>query len=267
MSSANAVATVWRHRSLLLALVLRDFKNRYAGSMAGALWALLNPLAMLAIYAVVFEYVFRVRVPNLASNQPFVLFVALALWPWLAFQEAVMRGTLAVQNNASLVKKVAFPHELLVYSAVAASFAVHVCGFVVVLTVLRLLGFALHLWAWPVVLATLLALVLLATALALLLGALQVFVRDVEQVLSQVLSVLFYATPILYPMSLVPPWLASIMQFNPLVHVLETIRNALLGASGTDWSQLGIMLLASVGVFYLARRFFLKLSPHFEDMV
>ena len=267
MLKATAAVTIWRHRGLLLALATRDIQNRYAGSIAGVFWALLNPLAMLAIYAVVFEYVFRVRVPNLATDQPFVLFVALALWPWLAFQEAVTRGTLAVQNNASLVKKVAFPHELLVYSAVAASFAVHMTGFVVVLTVLRALGFALYLWAWPVLLASVIALLLLATAIALLLGALQVFVRDVEQVLSQVMSVLFYATPILYPMSLVPVWLAKVMQFNPLVHVLETMRNALLHSSEAAWGQIGIMLLAGGGVFYLARQFFLKLSPHFEDMV
>ncbi len=267
MLKATAVATVWQHRGLLRALALRDIQNRYAGSVAGALWALLNPIAMLGIYAVVFEYVFRVRVPNLATDQPFVLFVALALWPWLAFQEAVTRGTLAVQNNASLVKKVAFPHELLVYSAVAASFAVHLCGFMVVLAVLRLLGFGIYFWAWPAVLLSVLTLLVLATAIALLLGALQVFVRDVEQVLSQVMSVLFYATPILYPMSLVPGWLADMMQWNPLVHVLETIRNAFLHTAATPWSQLGIMVVGTAAVFYLARRFFLKLSPHFEDML
>lgn len=267
MRNATAVATLWQHRGLLRALALRDIQNRYAGSVAGALWALLNPIAMLGIYAVVFEYVFRVRVPNLATDQPFVLFVALALWPWLAFQEAVTRGTLAVQNNASLVKKVAFPHELLVYSAVAASFAVHLCGFMVVLAVLRMLGFAIYFWAWPAVLLSLLALLVLASAVALLLGALQVFVRDVEQVLSQIMSVLFYATPILYPMSLVPNWLADVMQWNPLVHMLEGIRNALLHTAVTPWGQLGLMVAAAVAVFYLARRFFLTLSPHFEDMV
>ena len=267
MSNASAVATIWHHRGLLRALATRDIQNRYAGSAAGALWALLNPIAMLGIYAVVFEYVFRVRVPNLATDQPFVLFVALALWPWLAFQEAVTRGTLAVQNNASLVKKVAFPHELLVYSAVAASFAVHMCGFMVVLVVLRALGYTIYFWAWPAVLLSVMSLLVLATAVALMLGALQVFVRDVEQMLSQVMSVLFYATPILYPMSLVPHWLADVMQWNPLVHMLETIRNALLHTAEAHWSQIGIMVTGTVVVFYLARRFFLKLSPHFEDMV
>ena len=267
MLKKTAIATVWRHRGLLQALTLRDIQNRYAGSVAGALWAFVNPLLMLAVYGVVFEYVFRVRVPSLSPDQPYVLFVATALWPWMAFQEGVARGTTAVQAHAALVKKVAFPHELLVYSTVLASFAVHLFGYAVVLTALRLMGYAVSFWAWPVVALGIFTLMLLATAAALLLGALQVFIRDVEQVLSQVLSVLFYATPILYSMSTVPAWLGQAMQWNPLVHVLETMRTALLKTGEPLWTPFGITLLASVLAFYLARRFFLRLSPYFEDMV
>jgi len=267
MSKVNAVAAVWTHRGLLRALVIRDLQNRYAGSVAGGFWALVNPLIMLGIYSIVFEYVFRVSVPNLSPSQPYVLFVAVALWPWLAFQEAVMRGTLAVQNHASLVKKVAFPHELVVYSAVFASFVVHFCGFSLVLITLRLMGFDVHFLAVPVVLIVSMVLLILACAIALVLGALQVFVRDVEQLLAQAISVLFYATPILYAVSSVPAWLAGVMEWNPLVHILEAIRMALLNTSALNWADIGLMVVATASVFYLARRFFLKLSPHFEDMV
>ena len=267
MPTPSSLATMWHHRSLLRELAGRDIQNRYAGSVVGFFWALFNPLIMLGIYAVVFEFVFKVSVPNLAPNQPYVLFVATALWPWLAFQESITRGTVAVQNHASLVKKVAFPHELLVYSAVVATFVVHMCGFLLVLLTLRLLGFAVSFWALPMVFSALAILLILATALALFLGALQVFIRDVEQLLAQVLAVLFYATPILYGMASVPKWLAEVMLWNPLVHIFEAIRTALLHSADTAWSQMGIMLSGVMLVFYLARRFFLKLSPHFEDMV
>lgn len=267
MAIQGSIATMWQHRGLLRALTLRDIQNRYAGSVAGALWALVNPLIMLGMYAVVFEFVFRVTVPTVSANQPYVLFVAAALWPWLAFQESITRGTLAVQNHASLVKKVAFPHELLVYSAVGACFVVHFCGFALVLTILRLLGFAVSFWALPVVVLASLILLVLASAIALMMGALQVFVRDVEQLLAQTLSVLFYASPILYAMSAVPPLMANVMQWNPLVHLLEPIRVALLHTGDTQWRTLALMALLAAALFYLARRFFLKLSPHFEDMV
>ena len=263
----TAVAVAWRHRGLLRELITRDIQNRYAGSVVGVLWALLHPIAMLAVYAVVFEYIFSVRTPNAMPNQPYVLFVAVALWPWLAFSEALSRSTVAVQNHGALVKKVAFPHELLVYSAVLSSFAIQVCGFAVVLVVLALAGFAVSFWALPVAVAGMLVLLLLATAVGLVLASLQVFIRDVEQLLTQVTSVLFYATPILYPMASVPGWMASVMQWNPLVHVLEPIRAALLGTSQANLAMLAMTIAIALLLFYLARRFFLKLSPHFEDMV
>jgi lipopolysaccharide transport system permease protein len=263
----SAAATVWRHRSLLRELITRDIQNRYAGSLAGIFWALLHPIAMLAVYAVVFEYIFRVRVPNAMPNQPYVLFVAAALWPWLAFSEALSRGTVAVQNHAALVKKVAFPHELLVYSAVLSSFLIQACGFAVVLLVLSLFGYSVNFWAIPLVVVGMFILLLIATSLGLVLAALQVFIRDVEQLLTQVMSVLFYATPILYPMASVPAWMANVMQWNPLVHVLEPIRTALLLPGEPRYATIMISTALSLLALYMGRRFFLKLSPHFEDMV
>ncbi len=267
MLRSSAAATIWRHRSLLRELVTRDIQNRYAGSLAGIFWALLHPIAMLAVYAVVFEYVFSVRVPNAMPNQPYVLFVATALWPWLAFSEALSRSAVAVQNHAALVKKVAFPHELLVYSAVFSSFLIQVCGFAVVLLVLRIAGFSVSFWAIPWAALGMLVLLGMATAVGLVLAALQVFIRDVEHLLMQTMSVLFYATPILYPMASVPAWMANAMQWNPLVHVLEPIRAALLHAGEPRLGAAALVAVGAAVAFYLARRFFLKLSPHFEDMV
>jgi len=263
----SALAVLWRHRALLWALTHRDIQNRYKGSVAGALWAFTHTLALLALYAAVFEAAFKVKVPNLSLGQPYVLFIALALWPWMAFQEAVMRGTTAVQQNGALVKKVAFDHELLIYSAVLSCFAIHGVGFAVVLVVLGVLGFNIH---WPGLLSLLVfvpVLLLMALVLALLLGALQVFVRDVEQLLSQFMSVLFYATPILFPMAIVPVWLADAMHYNPLVHVIDPLRNALLGQTDFDAASIAWVALGCVMAFALARAFFLRLSPYFEDMV
>jgi ABC-type polysaccharide/polyol phosphate export permease len=172
-----------------------------------------------------------------------------------------------VQNHAALVKKVAFDHELLIYSAVLSSFAVHGIGYALVLSVLSILGYGIE-WAnITIVIALLVALLLMAIAVAMVLGALQVFIRDVEQVLSQATSVLFYATPILFTMTMVPDWLAVIMQFNPLTHITEPLRNAWLGLAQNNWQELGILLLGCVLAFTLARKFFLRLSPYFEDMV
>lgn len=267
MSQMTAFAVIRTNSGLLAALIKRDLQNRYAGSVAGMAWALLHPLALLALYALVFEAIFRVKIPNLSLGQPYVVFIAVVLWPWMAFLEGVNRGTTAIQNHAALVKKVAFDHELLIYSAVLSSFAVHGIGYVLVLSVLTVLGYGIE-WAnVTFVVALLVALLLMAIAVAMVLGALQVFIRDVEQVLSQATSVLFYATPILFTMTMVPDWLAAIMQFNPLTHITEPLRNAWLGLAPNNWQELGILLLGGVLAFALARKFFLRLSPYFEDMV
>ena len=178
-----------------------------------------------------------------------------------------MRGTQAVVQHAALVKKVPFPHELLVYAAVTATFVVQLVGYALVCVLLALMGNALHWSALGWVLCWLMLLYVFTLALALGLATVQVFLRDVEQVLSQVLMVLFYATPILYPLSLVPAWLQDIMRWNPLMQVLDSVRQALLFGLSGSLLKIGIMALAVASLLWLARNLFRRMSPYFEDMV
>lgn len=257
----------WTHRWLLLSLLQRELRNRYAGTAGGLVWAMLHPMLMLGIYAVVFQWVFQVRLPNAPAGQPYLLLVALALWPWLAFSEALLRGSMAVQQHAALVKKVAFPNELLVYSSVCASLVLHAAGYLIVLLLLTLWGLHVDWTAWPVWLWAWGVLGLAALGLALILGSLQVFLRDVEQLLGQFLTLFFYATPIIYPMALVPPALQQVMWGNPLAHVLEAVRQAGLGQS---WPGLVIGLgapLAAGLLCWAGHHWFKRLSPHFEDQL
>lgn len=256
----------WRQRALLRAFVAREISSRYAGSIGGMLWALVHPLVLLALYALVFGAIFRVRFPELEQH-PFVIFVAAGLWPWLAFQESVQRGAQAVLNNTALVKRVAFEHELVVYAAVLATFLVHAGGFALVLLVLALMGYGIHLAALPWTLLILVLLMLFSAACALVLCAIQVFVRDVDHLLTHLMSLLFFATPILYPISLVPPWLRTAMEFNPMVHFVEPLRSGLLfGDYAVSWGE-GLLWAASLPLLWLAALFFRRLSPHFEDFL
>ncbi len=264
--SAVLKSHLWHHRWLFLAFTEREVKNRYIGSVGGLLWAFLHPLLLLAIYGLVFRLVFKVSIPEL-GERPFVEFVALGLWPWLAFQESVQRGTQAIQANASLVKKVAFPHELLVYAATTATFAIHMAGFGLVLAILALLGKGFSSSGAGFGLLSLLLLFVLANALALACAALQVFLRDLDQFLPSVFMVFFYATPILYPVTLLPDSLREIMAWNPLVYFVSPLRDALIfGQKTLGWPEL--MAWSAVPlVFLLGRWLFLRLSPHFEDFV
>jgi ABC-type polysaccharide/polyol phosphate export permease len=196
---------------------------------------------------------------------PFLVFLALALWPWLAFSEAVMRGTASVVANAALIKKIPFAHELVVYAAVASSFALHLAGFGVVLAFLAVTGHALHWSGLPLVLFGLLMLMCLATGVGLLLSALQVFVRDVEQGLAPLMGIVFYLCPILYTVSMVPAWMREWMWLNPVAVLIEAVREGLLQGrllpGGAEWRAAALCLAALV----CGRLLFRRLSPHFEE--
>jgi len=252
------------NRDLLLTLIEREIRSRYVGSLGGLAWALLHPLVLLGLYALLFRTIFQVRLPG---EHSFVEFVAVGLWPWLAFQESVQRGAQSIRANASLVRKVAFPNELLVLAAVVATFGIHLLGFVLVLSVLALTGVGFAVAGMPLALIGLVALLCAAVAMAFLLGALQVFLPDVEQFLAPLFMVLFYATPILYPITLVPPWLQTILAWNPMRYLIEPVRDALIeGARVPHWTVVFAWLAAAVATA-LALRAFRRLSPHFEDFL
>lgn len=242
----------------------RDISSRYSGTFVGAFWAIAQPVLMLAVYAFVFQRVFKIALPDLGKSS-FVAFVACALWPWLAFQEGVMRGTQAIVSNRDLVRKVVFPYHLLVLSAVLSSFAIHFCGFVAVVMILALSGEPFQMMGLPVALSVWAVLAVMAYGLALFLSASQAIVKDVDHLLGPVFMLGFYVTPILYPLAMVPTGISAWMMLNPLVYLIEPMRAGLLGLGEVAWLPLGLLALLSCLLCWVGMRFFTGLARHFED--
>ena len=253
-----------RDRALFLNFLRRELTTRYLGSVTGLAWALLNPIALLGVYHFVFTHIFRATG---FAGQSFLAFVAVALWPWLAAQEALQRGAVSLASYSGMIRKVAFPHEIAVYASVGATFALQFAGYLAVLVVLKIAGEPIHLQGLVVALPVWLILAIGIVGLALALSALQVFVRDVEHVLMPLLMILMYLTPILYPLTMVPeglrPWVAA----NPFGWVVARLREALLeGRLALRWQDL-VALGIALALFALGRWIFRRLSPHFEDFV
>jgi len=253
-----------RNRALFRNFYRRELTSRYLGSVTGLAWALLHPLALLAVYHFVFTRVFRT---GGFGGSSFLAFVAVALWPWLAAQEALQRGAVSLAGYAGLIRKVAFPNELVVYASVAATLTLHLAGYLVVLVVLRIAGEPIDLAGLLVALPLWVVMAVAVVGLTLAFASLQVFLRDVEHVLMPTLMILMYLTPILYPLALVPaslrPWVAA----NPFGWLVGRLREALLdGRLGFEPGDALAVLVAAL-VFVAGRWTFRRLSSRFEDFL
>jgi lipopolysaccharide transport system permease protein len=252
-----------RYRYLLRELVVRDLKVRYAGSFFGFLWAFFNSLWQLALYSIVFSLILRTPLVGEGTDS-FPAFLFAGLLPWMAFSEGLQRGTVAIVENAHLVKKLRFPSELLVLS-VSLSALVHA-------SIAFLLFFALRVGvggvAWgglPLFLLGLALQLAVTYGSALLMAAAYVFMRDIVHGLGLVLAALFYLTPIVYPAALVPERFDWAVAANPLSTLVAIYRTFLLGSrppSGVATAALAAVAVAVLAAGWLAFR---RLAGSFSD--
>jgi lipopolysaccharide transport system permease protein len=252
--------------TLTLRFFRRNLADRFTGSFSGGLWALFQPLLQLAITSFVFVHVFKARVPG-ADTLGYVPVLAIALWPWTAFSEAVLRSTTVIQDNAALIGKVALPREVLVIASVATSFAIHLVGFVVIVLILAAMGQGIHLAGLAPAILLYIPLCALALGFALLFAAVQVFVRDLAQALGQLLSLLMFGAPVYYGRAQLPEQFRGLLDFNPFTFYVESFRALLLDYGGIRLSAVGIALTAAAAVLWIGHMVFRRLDAHFEDFL
>lgn len=247
-------------------LVSRAIRTEYLENITGFAWLILQPLMLLAVYAFVFTTVFRARIPD-SGGIGFVPYLAVAFWPWTAFSESILRASSTITSNATLMGKVAFPGEMLPLSRVLATFLMHMAGYLAVLILLQLLGTDIRWLGLLAAVPVLLLMFVFASGIALLASAMQVFIRDVAQILPPLMTFWFFTTPILYSPALLPERFASIMDWNPMSWFVGRLRDfVLLGDYRFSWLDLAVPLL-SVALFFGALAFFRRLSSHFEDFL
>jgi len=262
----QATTRWWRHLPLAWPLAKRDVLARYRGSVVGVLWALVAPLGMVAVYALVFQGVFKAPWAGQAvGGLGYALRLFAGLMIFTAVAEVASRATRLIQDHANLVKRVVFPLELLGISLVL-QVAVHV-----VLQALMLAGLLVATgegphwrWlAWPAVLAWTLV---LQVSLAWMLAAVGVYVRDLQHLVPVVFSGLLFLSPVLYPSKAAPAVLKSVLAFNPLSAPIDLARFIWFG------DELNTALLAAQGLALLvavacAGAVFQRLRPGFADLV
>lgn len=266
----NALADLSQSRDLLVNLTLRELRGKYKRSVLGWSWSLLNPLATMIIFSVVFGRLIKVppeTSPSGLSNYPAFLLCGLLAWN---FVSNTMNGSMvALLGNAGLIKKVYFPRQILVLASILAlgwSFLIEV-GLLAVF--LMFLGNMVLPWLIP----TLLVMVLLAvfaTGVGLILSVLNVYFRDLQYLVGIGLQLWFYATPIIYPISFVqdasiPPWMKTAYAANPMVGFVGIFRDLLYNLQFPDWWQVLYVTGWSVGILLVGMAVFRKFEPRLAE--
>jgi lipopolysaccharide transport system permease protein len=252
-----------RHLFLLREFVRRDFESRYAGSMLGFAWSLVQPAWQLVLFTFVFSAVLKIPLTG-ERTANFGIFLFCGLIPWLAVNEGVIRSTTAITDNASLVKKIHFPSEILVLSVVLAAVIHQGITIAVFLAVLALLG-ELHAASLPVLLIALPLQIGLTLGLGLVAATVNTFVRDVAQVLGMAMMAWFYLTPIVYPASQVPADLAWVAALNPMASIVQLNRAAFLGAGLSGIGDPTPLLVATTVALLAGFWLFRRSRPYFAD--
>ena len=251
---------IYRYRHMLMTLVKQDINGRYKGSFFGFLWTLLNPLLMLVVYSIVFQFVFRSNI----EHYPIYLFIC--LMPWNTFANSIANGTTCVSNNASILKKVYFPREVLPLSVVISNTIQYFFSAVIIFIALLVSGVGI---SWSALFLPIIVLIqaIFTFGIILILSAINVYVRDVQYIMNPVMMIWMYATPILYSISMVPERFLGLYHLNPMVGIMEAYQAILYNKTLPDLSSLGTIFLVSLVVLFIGYLVFNKLQRRFAEEV
>lgn len=245
------------HKYLLWQLTQREIKARYKQSFLGYAWVLANPLAQMLVYSFVFSLVFRFP----SNDIPYQVFLFSALLPWTFLQSSITASTQSLVNNAPLLKKVAFPREIIPYAVVISKMIDLIFSSLVFVGLIAFFNVKLASTAY--IFIPLLAVQLMLTmGISLMLATFNLFYRDIQYLANLVLMIWMYMTPIVYPLSMVPDKYVKLYKLNPMVGIVEGYRSALFGypfeTTIIAWSVLvsSIVLLAGFVIFKRSEKVF-----------
>ena len=246
---------------LLRELVRRDFHARFTGSALGVTWAVLQPLSLVALYWFVFTFMIPGGRAG-GSGGEYIYFLISGLIPWLGINEGLIRSTTSIVENGTIVRRVPLRSELLVLVPNISALIFQGVGLAIFLVALVARGMTLrYLWLLPAVLLLQLA---LQTGVGLLLAAGYVYFRDLTQILGFVLSIVFYLSPILYP---VGGRFAAVFFWNPLTPLLGLFRSALLGSPLPEAASIVFLLIATALVTGAGLLLFRRTRPTLVDLI
>jgi lipopolysaccharide transport system permease protein len=248
---------MWQYRGFVLANVQREFQARYQHSLLGGVWAAIAPLATIIIYIVVFSQIMKAKLPGVENIAGYGIYLCAGILPWALFSETLTRASTTLIENGNILKKLTFPRSC-IYVALFANTSVNfLISFAVLGAVLVVLqhnpGFAI-IGFIPVLVIQM----MLTLGLSLILSITNVFFRDISQATGVILQFWFWATPIVYPVSILPQGMREWLWLNPMAPLAKAYQDMLLLGQLPQWSELSGVLLFSLIVLGMGIHFYRK---------
>lgn len=256
--------SLWAYRGFVLGSVKREFYSRHRNSLLGPLWALIHPMALIVVYTVVFSQVMRARLPAVDSAFGYGIFLCAGILTWGLFADIANRSNNVFLDNAGLLKKINFP-RLCLPVVVVLNALVNFSIVFGLFTAFLLLSGNFPGKTYLALLPLLLILLTFAVGLGMVLGVVNVFFRDVGQLFSIALQFWFWLTPVVYPLSVLPPVAQGLMQLNPMAPLMAGFQTSVVAAQWPDWGSLVYPAVLACVLCGLGQRLFRKLTSDMLD--
>jgi lipopolysaccharide transport system permease protein len=260
----NYLRSLWAYRGFILGSVKREFQSKYRNSLLGASWTIINPLAMIVVYTVIFSQIMRAKLPGVDSTFAYSIYLCAGSLTWGLFAETIGKAQNTFLENANLLKKLNFPRLCLPVIVIITS----ILNFSIIFSLFTL--FLLISGNFPgfVFFATVPLLVIMmafSIGLGTTLGVLNVFFRDVGQFFGIFMQFWFWFTPIVYPANILPPAIQNLITYNPMAPLIASFQNVLVSGQWPQWESLTYPAVLSTLLCLLGMRLFRKHSGEIVD--
>lgn len=245
-----------------VSFIRRDLKVRYAGSVLGPLWIILYPLALTLISTLIFSFVFRGEV----GNTPYFLFVMLGFISWIYFSRTISHSTSSLVYNRALIVNAKFPKESIIISTAISKLIDYSLGFIIFFILFSFMQQEIKMVSLLFLPLIILLQTLFQLGISFITSALNVYFRDVQNIVDIVLQIAFYGTPILYPLSILPPHIQAIIRLNPLTQIIMLYREILF-EHRVNISRFSTTFLVAVAVFIAGIIVFKRLEGKFAELI
>ncbi|MDH6367905.1 MULTISPECIES: ABC transporter permease [unclassified Breznakia] len=259
------IQNLYQYRELLKSNIKKEIRGKYKGSFLGVIWSFINPLLQVLVYALVFPYLMDIK-----GTDNYLIYLVVGIIPWTFFTTVITQGVTSIRYNAGIVKKVYFPREILPISVAISGYVNFLISCIIVLIFVLIGGYGI---SWHILLVPIIGAIqmLFSLGLILALSAINIYVKDIEYIVTFIVNMLFYGTPILYKMNQftgdVPGILVKLVEINPLTTFMNAYRDVFMYHVVPDMKMGLLIVVISILVFLIGLVIFRKLEKGFAEEI